>query len=195
MRVGFSILPLSRTDPAESVFVDMLVHTEPDLTDYASEPMVFPIFGRGIALYALAGKGINENNIIESCSFLVGPCSCDAKALNPGTDLLIPADWDAVLQGSAIRMIDPPPLVGMATLIEAAKPLRTSTPTLTETTEAQYTTSSIGTARETSPSVPKEKGMFRGMGALIINIVFILVIIVFVILFFIWLVARRTPKV
>ena len=92
-RVKFSMVRLSRKNPSEQIFVQMLLHTELDLKTI-SKPMAFPIFGRGRALYALVGDGINEDNIEMACSFLVGWCSCEVKELNPGVDLLMSVNWD-----------------------------------------------------------------------------------------------------
>ena len=55
------------------------------------------IFGRGRALDALIGKGINADTIAEAAKFLCGACSCQVKRLNPGVDLLIAANWDTIL--------------------------------------------------------------------------------------------------
>lgn len=121
LQIRFSLLSLSRSDAAESVFIDLLLQSEKDLDHYRSEPIAFPIYGRGRALYALVGKGITAENIREACAFLVGACSCQAKALNPGTDLLMAADWDARLVGSAEQAAGPQPLVGLGTLSEAAR--------------------------------------------------------------------------
>jgi hypothetical protein len=97
MKIKFSMLRLSRTDAGETPLISMLMHSEPELaTKYASQTMAFPIFGRGRSLYGFVGKGINTDNVLEACAFLVGPCSCQVKELNPGTDLLMTADWDAV---------------------------------------------------------------------------------------------------
>ena len=74
----------------------MLVRCEPDLAD-RSDPIVFPVFGRGRALLPLIGAGITEKNIQDAAAFLVGPCSCQVKELNPGFDLLLSADWDSLL--------------------------------------------------------------------------------------------------
>ena len=89
----FTILRLARNDPAEEVFIRMLLESEDDLKDTA-EPMAFPIYGRGRILYALVGNGINRETIDEACSFLTGPCSCSIKDQNPGIDLLMAVDWD-----------------------------------------------------------------------------------------------------
>lgn len=110
--VSFSTVRLSRSDPAEQAFVNMLIGSEPDLKEY-SEPMAFPVFGRGRVLWALVGKGVNERNIEETCAFLAGWCSCQVKALNPGTDLLMAADWDAALRGAYMTDEALPPLTGV----------------------------------------------------------------------------------
>jgi hypothetical protein len=96
VKVAFSVLRVSRTAPAERVFVEMLLHTEKDLETF-TEPIVFPIFGRGRALDALIGKGINPDTIQDAAAFLCGACSCQVKQANPGVDLLVAADWDSIL--------------------------------------------------------------------------------------------------
>ncbi|MBN1804023.1 MAG: hypothetical protein JW837_02110 [Sedimentisphaerales bacterium] len=91
----FSVLPVSRSDPNETVLLSLLLGSEPDLGDYSRQPVVFPVFGRGRALYALIGKGINTENIQETISFIAGPCGCELKVMNPGVDLLMAVNWDA----------------------------------------------------------------------------------------------------
>jgi hypothetical protein len=73
----------------------LLLGSEADLGEYSNEPVIFPVFGRGRALYALIGEGINTDNIRETVAFLVGPCGCEIKMMNPGVDLLMAANWDA----------------------------------------------------------------------------------------------------
>jgi len=91
----FSILPVSRSDPKEQMLLEMLLKSEPDLGDYADGPIVFPVFGRGRALYALASEGINTDTIRETIYFITGPCGCEIKMMNPGVDLLMAENWDA----------------------------------------------------------------------------------------------------
>jgi len=91
----FSILPVSRSDPKEKMFLEMLLKSEPDLDEYADEPIVFPTFGRGRALFALVGEGINTDNLREAIAFITGPCGCEVKMLNPGVDLMMAENWDA----------------------------------------------------------------------------------------------------
>lgn len=98
-KATFSILKLSKNEPRESFFIQMLLNSEPDLKKL-SKPLAFPIFARGRLLYALVGNGINEENIEESCKFLVGWCSCEIKELNPGVDILMSVNWDKALSGN-----------------------------------------------------------------------------------------------
>ena len=123
LKLAFSLLRVSRTDAAEETFVKMLLGSEADL-GAIREPMLFPVFGRGRALYALAGKGINHETIDEAATFLIGKCSCQVKELNPGVDLLLAADWDRLVnaQSSAGRGLPTLP-----TLVEAAPEVVTIT--------------------------------------------------------------------
>lgn len=95
LKLSFSMIKVARTE-AESPLVQMLLRSEPDLID-RTDPMIFPVFGRGRALLPLIGAGITADNIQSSASFLVGACSCEVKELNPGFDLLLAADWDELL--------------------------------------------------------------------------------------------------
>lgn len=96
----FSILPVSRSDPNEKIFLDMLLKSELDLDEYSHEPIVFPTFGRGRALFALVGEGINSDNLRDAIAFITGPCGCEIKMMNPGVDLLMNENWDAAAMQS-----------------------------------------------------------------------------------------------
>jgi hypothetical protein len=122
LKIAFSIVPLSRDDPAEAAFREMLLGCEPGLKEETG-PMAFPIFGRGRVLCALVGEGISKLNIEEVCGFVSGPCSCIVKYQNPGVDMLMDVQWDAALMGeeSAIPEVKPPPLTGLAKFAEAAE--------------------------------------------------------------------------
>jgi hypothetical protein len=110
---GFPILTVSPDDPAERLFIDMLLKSESDLYEHTDEPMVFPIFGRGRALGCLFGEYITEKNIQEASALLSGACSCEVKALNPGVDLLIAAPWDMVVMNSFVEDTLLPELTGV----------------------------------------------------------------------------------
>jgi hypothetical protein len=96
LRLVFSTVRVRQTDPAEKILVATLRHADSDLN--STEPMVFPVFGRGRVLDALVGEDLNADTLQDAARFLCGACSCLVKRLNPGFDLLIAADWDAVLE-------------------------------------------------------------------------------------------------
>ncbi len=92
---SFSTLSVWRSDPNERMLLTLLLNSEPDLDEYADEPMVFPVFGRGRVLFTLIGEGITVDNIRETIYFLTGPCGCEIKMMSPGVDVLMAANWDA----------------------------------------------------------------------------------------------------
>src|SRR5262249_1058138 len=100
LRIAFSALRVPRDDPAEKQFVAMLLGLDPDLA-LEKGPVVFPVFGRGRVLAGLAGKDLVADVYLDAATFLCGACSCQVKAANPGIDLLMATDWDAVLMGEA----------------------------------------------------------------------------------------------
>lgn len=117
--IRFSVLRVSRNEKDEQLLVRMLLNSEDDLKSFTSEPMVFPIYGRGLILYALVGRGINEWTINEAGEFLTGPCSCIVKASNPGVDMLLRVNWDkrtAFDSGEST-----PPLTGISEFIARAE--------------------------------------------------------------------------
>ena len=105
LRLEFSSIRVSRNDPKERWFVESLLNSETDLKDL-KEPMVFPIFGQGRALYALVGKGISSETIDNAAIFLTGSCSCEVKEQNPGVDLLMSADWVGLLRKQATAVVN-----------------------------------------------------------------------------------------
>ena len=114
--IRFSLLRISRNGPDEEMFVRMLLESEPDLAERDPVPMAFPVYGRGLVLYALVGAGINEWTIAEACEFVIGPCSCQVKASNPGTDLLISGNWDALIKVDPYQAL--PAATGLADFFE-----------------------------------------------------------------------------
>lgn len=115
LKLSFSTVRVSRTDPVEAQFVNMLLHVESDLMneEYAEEPMVFPIFGRGRVLYSLVGEGITASTIEEAAQFLVGECQCVVKVQNPGVDTLLSVAWDRYFQPAPEVQDNRPLLVDM----------------------------------------------------------------------------------
>jgi len=114
VRIAFSTIRLSRKDALEKGLIDQLMRTEDDLLEESGKPMVFPVFGRGRALWAYIGAGINPENITEAAQFLIGPCSCQIKRQNPGSDLLVTANWESSLEGLIeTKDVELPPLSGL----------------------------------------------------------------------------------
>lgn len=110
---GFPVLTLTRDDPAERIFMETLMKSESDLYEHTDEPMAFPVFGRGRVLGCLFGEYITPQRIQEATAFLSSACSCEAKELNPGVDLLVAAPWDRVVMESFIEEEPLPELTGV----------------------------------------------------------------------------------
>ena len=119
LKLGFSLLTISADDPDEKVFREILLSSEDDLKDF-DEPIAFAVFGRGRAMPALVGKGINNDMIDDACTFLSGPCSCQVKRQNPGFDILTSVNWDELLEEQVERLDD-------KALTQAGKPAPTET--------------------------------------------------------------------
>lgn len=96
LRVDFSLVSVARDNAEEKFLVDSLLNSETDLRDF-DEPIAFPIFGRGLVLYALVGQGISTDTIRAASAFICGPCSCQVKEQNPGFDLLLNHDWETAV--------------------------------------------------------------------------------------------------
>ena len=93
VQLGF--VKLHASDPAEKWLIQSLLLLEPDLAT-SKEPRLFLIYGRGRALFSSLGKGIHRDNLITDIEFISGACSCTVKEQNPGVDLLMRYDWEAV---------------------------------------------------------------------------------------------------
>lgn len=113
LKLKFSVEKCSRDDSTETYLTKMLLATENDLKDFDTEPMALPVFGRGRVLYALIGKGINPGTIEQACRDLTGPCTCQVKDQNPGTDLLMAVDWERLVTPTAQDDKELPPLTGL----------------------------------------------------------------------------------
>jgi hypothetical protein len=96
LAVKFTSIIIRRDDPAEAEFLPQLLGPRRNRLP-ADEPILIPVFGRGRALGAWPASKMDAEQISEAMEFLCGACSCEVKALNPGWDLLVDADWDALL--------------------------------------------------------------------------------------------------
>lgn len=99
LKIDFSVLPVDLDDPCEALlsafFEDIVTNEEGE----RMLPAVVPVFGRARALVVLDEADIVLDSIAEICHFLVGPCSCQVKQMNPGVDLPVFLDWDARIVG------------------------------------------------------------------------------------------------
>ncbi len=89
------LLTVNRQDPKEAWLIQSLLAVESDLKDL-TEPMVFAVYGRARALPPYVGKGITRDNLLQCVEFVTGACSCTVKEQNPGVDLLVRSDWEAM---------------------------------------------------------------------------------------------------
>jgi hypothetical protein len=112
LRVAFSTLRVSRSNLEERVLLALLLHCEADLAG-TREPMVFPVFGRGLTLLPLIGKGIHPDVIERTAGALVSYCEDTFRQQQPFVDLLVTADWDAIIQGRQVRDPALPSLTGL----------------------------------------------------------------------------------
>lgn len=122
-KVAFSVIRLSRNDPAEKLFVQMLLGSDVETYEdtpfglrdrqFDGQPIAFPIFGRGRVLPPSIGKGINAENVSIDCNTLVGECTCTVKRSNPGLDLVMSVDWDTLVEPQIKIDEALPPLPGL----------------------------------------------------------------------------------
>ena len=129
--LSYSLVRVNRDDLKEKAFVQMLLHSESDLAD-TNLPMAFPMFGRGRALYALVGGGINTTMIEEANVYISDRCGCEVKDQNPGVDMLMGMDWDAVVGTLERAPLAPPSPTALAHVVvdtgvaEEAKPVESA---------------------------------------------------------------------
>lgn len=107
LKIAFSTLVLSATDPAEHALLSMLFE-QPCNPDSITDTHVFPIFGRGRSLITLPGDKVTTRNLTRIGQFLSGPCACTVKQANPGNDLVFAVNWDAFLRRSPGQDALPP---------------------------------------------------------------------------------------
>lgn len=102
LKVGFSTVKIKRDDPKEQLLIKMLAGQNGDELIKGDQPFAAPVFGRGRALGAWKSEDLDDEGIDELCQFLLGACSCQVKAQNPGWDILIGTDWDEGLMKVAM---------------------------------------------------------------------------------------------
>ncbi len=105
LQLRFPFFKLGWKDANESALCEQLRALAPE--EAPDKPLLAAIFGRGRAI-VLAGSNLEPGSIEGLASFLCSDCSCQTKELNPGTDLLITANWSDALasypSGSVTRL-------------------------------------------------------------------------------------------
>ena len=101
LKVKFSTVVLSPDDPQEAALVAMIRGLPHEVTF----PCTIPVFGRGRMIEPLPMSAFSEQSVVSACNYLFGECSCSVKALNPGVDLVLDADWKKLL-GEQILVTD-----------------------------------------------------------------------------------------
>ena len=150
LKIDFSILPMDMDDPREavlaSVFKDIVSAEEGSLL-----PAVVPVFGRARALIVLDQADVVLDTIAELCQFLVGPCSCQVKQLNPGVDLPVFVDWDARIMGMiGDEEIPTDLLVPGAALVSDLSAAASDAPGVVDTTDTTDTTGATDSTNDFS---------------------------------------------
>ena len=119
VRVDFSLFRVRRDDPKEKFLAACLLALNEDGKDRGA-PIVGPVFGRGRMLGVLGGEDLEAEIVQSACEFLVGFCSCQIKDANPGVDMLVKANWNAMAGGELIGEQPAPPLQGFSEFADAA---------------------------------------------------------------------------
>ena len=100
MGIEFSLVRITRTDPAEEFLLTLLQHGKPP---FSARPAAFAVYGRGRMLGALVGREIEADAIGTACASLVAACTHESKEQNPGRDLLLAANWNSIFNPAAAK--------------------------------------------------------------------------------------------
>ncbi len=154
LKIAFSTLVLSPTDPSEEVLRNLLFGGT--VPDSLPEPLVIPFTGRGRALITVEGPKVTARTMKQIGRFLTGPCACTVKDANPGTDMLFAVDWDRALH-SRPKQEPLPPLAGLEKFAEAdttARARKNDTPARAAATAAEKSAraSTVGSTKTDVPA-------------------------------------------
>ena len=95
LKIDFATEVVSADDPAESLFLSMLMRSGNRIP---GEPLLVPLFGRGRTFGGLTASQMTPERIVAASEYLCGACSCQVKEGNPGYDLLFHRNWDRLLE-------------------------------------------------------------------------------------------------
>ena len=120
LKIHFSTISISRDDPAEEIFISMLLKHSPRMRSVTDQPIAIPIFGRGRVLEGMIGQDLTLEHTLGASSYLCSACSCQVKEENPGLDMLMAVKWDDHMLGNLIvEERGLPPLEGIGEIIES----------------------------------------------------------------------------
>ena len=120
LKIHFSTIAVSRNDPAEEIFISMLLKHSPRMRSVTDQPIAIPIFGRGRVLEGMIGQDITLEHTLGASSYLCSACSCQVKEENPGLDMLMAVKWnDHMLGNLIVEERELPPLEGIGEIIES----------------------------------------------------------------------------
>lgn len=94
VKLKFSSLQLDRADPKEAMLISMLAGVK----GLPEGNFAALVFGRGRVLGAWKEEQLTDSFIDDTTLYLIKACSCQAKAQNPGWDLLMNLNWDEALK-------------------------------------------------------------------------------------------------
>lgn len=110
LEVRFSVLVVEAEDPAAGLLRRTLAARLPaPAASDAAVTLVAPVFGRGRVARVIRADALDADTIAAVTAFLCGACSCQAKQLSPGFDLLLEAAWDERLFGGDAPVAPPRP--------------------------------------------------------------------------------------
>jgi len=120
LKIHFSTLAVSRNEPAEEIFISMLLKHSPRMRSITDQPIAIPIFGRGRVLEGMIGQDITLEHTLGASSYLCSACSCQVKEENPGLDMLMAVKWaDHMLGSLIVEERELPPLEGIGEIINS----------------------------------------------------------------------------
>jgi len=158
LKVAFSVVRVNPQDPKELHFVRMLTHSHPEGAAQAGKQAeLYPVFGRGRNLGRITHEEASEEVIVAACGFLLGPCMCEIKEQNPGTDLLIKKNWDLLFfkepdaTSAPAAVPEQKTAVADAVKTQEPAPAKASTPNVTEVKPAPAVPPATANESQSSP--------------------------------------------
>ncbi len=141
----FSSLKIARTDPQEAVLAAMLAGTKGLAALPPEQSFAALVFGRGRVLGAWPASDLSESFIDDTTLFLIKACSCQAKAQNPGWDLLMNTNWDQSLRAIEDARTTPRPAPAKPEMVSITpSPSGTTVATSSFTFEVRWLLGGIG---------------------------------------------------